>query len=271
MAIRRATTVKALLGASLAAAPAVTACDAGPSYQRWAATEGAAGRINLEDVQTAFRSTSSVTDFERMVNEIYEGDGIVLIRAEQNGDSMSLEGWEDLNRSGAIENEGDDLLFSIVRASELQQHEMRGYGANSYYHQPFGAGDFLFTYMLLGVASSPGGRYHHEASRTGYDNLTRQRAGFRSSEAFRVQVSRNTEFFGRQASFTGSRYDQAGRSLSAPRQRYLSSQRSSGAFKSSGTGVRSARAVSGFMGGGGGSPLGRLGVYGPQGKSRRKK
>ena len=126
---QRSTALKMLLGASLVATPAAAACDPGPSYQRWAATEGAAGRINLEDVQTAFRSTSSVTDFERMVNEIYEGDGIVLIRAEQNGESMSLEGWEDLNQSGVIENNEDDLLFSIVRAGGLHQHEMRGYGA----------------------------------------------------------------------------------------------------------------------------------------------
>ena len=94
MVAKRATTLKMLLGASLVATPAAAAGDPGPSYQRWAATEGAAGRINIEDVQTAFRSTSSVTDFERMVNEIYEGDGIVLIRAKQNGESMSLEGWE---------------------------------------------------------------------------------------------------------------------------------------------------------------------------------
>ena len=255
MAKHRRVTANLLMGATLASAPVAAACDPGPSYQRWAATEGAAGRINLEDVQTAFRSTSSVIDFERMVNEIYEGDGIVLIRAEQNGESMSLEGWEDLNKSGVIENDEDDVLFSIVRAGALHQHEMRGYGANSYYHHPFGAGDFLFTYMMLGMATSPGGRYYHETSRTGYDNLTRQRATFRGSDAFKGQVSRNTAFFGRQASFTGSGYAQAGRGLSTSRQQYLSFQRSSGAFKTSGTAVRSAYAVSGFVGGGGASPL----------------
>ena len=216
MAKHRRVTANLLMGATLASAPIAAACDPGPSYQRWAATEGAAGRINLEDVQTAFRSTSSVIDFERMVNEIYEGDGIVLIRAEQNGESMSLEGWEDLNKSGVIENDEDDVLFSIVRAGALHQHEI---------------------------------------SRTGYDNLTRQRATFRSSDAFKGQVSRNTAFFGRQASFAGSGYAQAGRGLSTSRQQYLSFQRSSGAFKTSGTAVRSAYAVSGFVGGGGASPF----------------
>ena len=193
---RRNSVTAVVVGVGLVSAPAAVACDPGPSYERWASTEGAAGRINLEDVQTAFRSTSSVTDFERLVNEIYEGEGIVLIRAEQNGESMMLEAWEGLNGSGAIERDGDDLLFSIVRANELQQHEMRGYGVNDYYHQPFGAGDFLFTYMLLSMASSPGGRYYYQTTPTGYDNLTWQRAGFRSSEAYRGQVSRNTEFSG---------------------------------------------------------------------------
>ena len=155
-----------------------------------------------------------------------------------------------------IERDGDDLLFSIVRANELQQHEMRGYGVNDYYHQPFGAGDFLFTYMLLSMASSPGGRYYYQTTPTGYDNLDMAESRVPKLRG----VSRpggpgNTEFFGRQASFAGSRYTQASRSVSASRQRYMSSQRSTGAFKTSGTSVRSARAVSGFMGGGGAGPL----------------
>ena len=179
----------------------------------------------------------------------------MLIRAEQNGESMMLEAWEDLNGSGAIERGEDDLLFSIVRANELQQHEMRGYGVNDYYHQPFGAGHFLFTYMLLSTTSTPGVRYHYQTTRTGYDNLSRQRAAYRGSAAYRGQVARNTEFFGRQASFAGSRYTQASKSVTAARQQYMNSQRSGGGFKTSGTSVRSARAVSGFMGGGGARPL----------------
>ena len=136
-----------------------------------------------------------------------------------------------------------------------QHPEASGNGVNGYYHQPFGVGDFLFTYMLLSMASSPGGWYYYQTTPTAYDNLARHRTTFRSSSQYRGQVTRNTEFFGRQASFAGSRYSQASRSVSASRQRHVSSQRLTGEFKGSGTAVRSARSVSGYMGGGDATPL----------------
>ena len=93
-----------LAGVSLLAAPVAAACDSGPTYEDWAATDGAAGRINLDEVQQAFKDSNSATEFEKRVNEIYEGDGIVLIRVEQDGNRTNLEGWEDLNKSKEIED-----------------------------------------------------------------------------------------------------------------------------------------------------------------------
>ena len=49
-----------LTGTMVAAAPVLAACDSGPSYDEWAATDGAAGRINLEDVQEAFKESEDV-------------------------------------------------------------------------------------------------------------------------------------------------------------------------------------------------------------------
>ena len=70
--------IRATAGLAVAAAPVAAACSSGPtssgpSYEDWATTDGAAGRINLEDVQTAFKESESVTDFEKRVNEIFEG------------------------------------------------------------------------------------------------------------------------------------------------------------------------------------------------------
>lgn len=252
------TTVAALAGASLLAAPVAAACSDGPSHEEWAATDGAAGRINLDEVQKAFKDAESPTDFEKRVNEIYEGDGIVLIRVEQDGERMELEGWEDLNRSREIEDATDDRLFSIVRANE--RHEMRGYGANGYYNNSFGAGNFLFTYMLLSTFSPFGGRYYYHTTPARYNTINRNRTNYRNSGVYRSQVSRNSQYFSKQKSFAGSNYAQAGRNVSSSRQTYLSSQKSTGAFKSSGTGVRSSwgggsrslgRSSGGFSGGGG--------------------
>ena len=259
---RRRTTKKTLAmlaGAALLVAPAAAACDSGPSYEQWAETDGAAGRINLDAVQDAFKDASSATDFENRVNEIYEGDGIVLIRVEQQGSRTILEGWEDLNKSKAIEDAEDDKLFSIVE--DNGQHEMRGYGANSYYHHGFGAGDFLFTYLI--VSSLTGPRYVYYTPVNRYDTISNNRTQYRNSSKYQSQVSRNSNYFSKQKTFQGSQYDQASKNTSASRQKYLSSQKTTGTYKSSSTGVRSSwgsrssstsslsRSSSGFTGGGG--------------------
>ena len=254
---RRKSTVAMLAGVSLLAAPVAAACDSGPTYEDWAATDGAAGRINLEEVQEAFKDSDSATEFEKRVNEIYEGDGIVLIRVEQDGSRTNLEGWEDLNKSKEIEDGIDDRLFSIVKNDD--QHEMRGYGANSYYHSGFGPGNFLFTYMSL---SSFGPRYSYYTPISRYDSINRGRSNYRNSSGYRNQVSKNTSYFNKQKSFSGSNYNQASKNISSSRTSYQNSQRSTGSFKSSGTGVRSSwgssarsssfgRSSSGFTGGGG--------------------
>ena len=147
----------ALAGTMVAGGPMMAACSSGPTYDQWAATDGAAGRINLDDVQQAFKSANSVTDFEQRVNQIYEGDGIVLVRAKQEPDGLLLEGWEDLDGNYEISDAQDDLLFTILERNK--QHEMRGYGANSYYNSGFGAGNFLFTYMIIS-SLSPRGYYY---------------------------------------------------------------------------------------------------------------
>ena len=254
---RTKSTMAMLAGVSLLAAPVAAACDSGPSYEDWAATDGAAGRINLDEVQEAFKKSDSATDFEKRVNEIYEGDGIVIIRVEQDGSRTTLEGWEDLDKSKEIEDANDDRLFSIVKDND--QHEMRGYGSNGYYHNSFGAGNFLFTYMIL---SSFGPRYSYYTPVTRYDSISRNRSNYRNGTSYRNQVSKNTSYFNKQKSFAGSNYDQASKNVSSSRQSYLNSQRSTGNFKSSTTGVRSSwgsssrgssfgRSSSGFTGGGG--------------------
>ena len=218
----------------------------------------------MDEVQDAFKKSSSATEFEERVNEIYEGDGIILVRVDQDGDRLTLEGWEDLDKSKQIEDGSDDLLFSIVQNNE--QHEMRGYGANGYYHSSFGAGDFLFTYMLLSAFNPIGGRYYYSTPINRYDSISRSRAQYRNSNAYQSQVGKNTSYFSRQKSFAGSSYDQAARNVSSSRQTYLSSQRSTGSFRSSATGVRSSwgstsrsstlgRSTSGFTGGGGSARL----------------
>ena len=253
------------LGGIVAAAPLIAACASGPSYDQWAATDGAAGAINLDDVQDAFKKSKSATDFERRVNEIYEGDGLVLIRASQDGDALTLEGWEDLSGNNEIDDAQDDQLFSIVKGSN-NEYDMRGHNRNGYYGSHFGAGNFLMTYMLIS-AISPRGYYYSTPISRG-TAMRSQRGTYRQTSSYSRQVGRNTSFAGKQASFAGSRYQQAKGNVSSNRRTYQSAQRSSGSFKNSKSISRgrsgSSRSFFGSSRGGGRGGGGSMKVLGPR-------
>ena len=238
--------MRTLAGTLIATGPVLAACSIGPTYDQWAATDGAAGRINLDEVQNAFKKSESASDFERRVNEIYEGDGLVLIRAKREDKGLQVvEGWEDLGQpaNNEIDDATDDLLFTIVQGEK--EHELRGHGANGYYRQPFGGGGFLFGYMV-GSAFAPRGYYYSTPRTYARDRLRPQRTRYRSTARYNSQVSRNSRHFNQQKKFAGSRYNQP---KSTARQSYLGSQKSTGNFKSSGTGVRSSWGSRGRTGG----------------------
>ena len=239
------------LGGLVVVAPMIAAYG-GPSYDEWATTDGAAGRINLDDVQQAFKDSKSATDFEERVNQIYEGDGLVLVRARQNGSLLTLEGWEDLNNSSGIGDEADDLLFSIVKGTN-DEYDMQGYHANGYYHSHFGAGDFLFAYMLTS-AISPRGYYYSTPVSQG-PAMRNVRTTYRQSESYSQQVQRNTYYNATQPTLRGSQYEQSRSNVSSNRTSYQQTQKTGGAFKTSNS---VSRRVSGSYhcsddGGGGGA------------------
>ena len=259
-------------GSLLAGAPLLAACGGGPSYSQWAATDGAAGRINLDDVQEAFKESNSATEFETKVNEIYEGDGIILIRARQDGQRLTLEGWEDLDGNSRIDDGADDQLFAIIK--ENDQHQLRGYHANSYYHSHFGAGDFLFTYLLFSsLGGFGGGPYYYQTTPNRGTTIRQERTAYRSSGRYNTQLERNSQYTSRQQTFAGSRYQEAGRNVSSGRQTYQQTQRQSGAFRSSGALTRSSSSSSisrsAGSGAGSGSSISRSGGGGFSGGGGR--
>ena len=253
MAIRPGKLGRAVFsGGIIVTAPLIAGCSSGPSYNDWAATDGAAGRINLEDVQEAFKDSKSVTEFETRVNQIYEGDGLIFIRSRQDGGKLTVEGWEDLNGNNNIDDAQDDRLFSIVR--ENDQLEMRGHHANGYYRNGFGGSDLLFTYLIFSSLNRP--FYQTPISRGA--TMRQQRTTYRQSSNYSNQVSRNGRFSSQQQRFAGSRYQQASRNTSSGRQTYQQTQRSTGAFRNSSSISRgstrssaSRRSGGSFRGGGG--------------------
>ena len=116
---------------------------------------------------------------------------------------------------------------------------MRGYGANSYYNSGFGGGNFLFTYMMIS-AMSPMGYYYNTPVSYARGPLNSSRSRYRNSSGYRNQVTRNSRYFTKQnTGFNKSKYNSSGKNLGTARTSYKAKQKSTGAFKTSATGVRS--------------------------------
>jgi hypothetical protein len=228
MARRRKMSLSLVLGASMmVAGPVIAGCSSGVSADQWAATEGAIGRINMEEVENAFKKSETVEQFEKRLNEIYEGDGIVLVRAKDEDGKRVIEGFEDLDRDFDLDPARDDLLFTIT--NEGGTNDLRGQGANQHYRSSFGGGNFLFTYLLF--SSLGRGGYGYYTPRGRVPQMESQRNTYRSSTAYTGgQVQRNSSYYSKQRASTG---------LSSNRTSYIGNTKTSGAFRTSNTGVRS--------------------------------
>jgi hypothetical protein len=217
-------------------------------YEAWAETDGAAGRINMQAVQQAFEQASDPSDFEDRINRIYEGEHPILIKVYNAGQGQHVEGWEDLNDDGNITDNEDDKLFTLMRNANGGAN-LRGHGANSYYHHsypmhynPMGG---FWTGFLVANMLRPGwgGYYTPMARRSVIVNNTRS---YRSSQGYAAQRNANRSFFAGQRA-TNPNFAKAGRNVSGARQSFRSSVRGSGGnFRSSGGLGRSG----GFRGGG---------------------
>lgn len=241
-----------LLGAGMVVAgPVIAGCTPGRvSADKWAATEGAIGRMNMVEVEEAFKKSRTVEQFEKRLNEIYEGDGLVLIRAKDEDGKRIIEGYEDLNRDADINPDQDDLLFTIT--NENQSNELRGNGANRHYRSGFGGGNFLFTFLIFSSLTRGGFGYNTPRSRG--PQMRTERAGYRNSSAYAGgrgggQVQRNSNYYNRQRARNPNAYNSAGRNLSPARNSYIGGQKASGAFRSSNTGVRAGFGKFGGRGG----------------------
>jgi hypothetical protein len=209
--------------------------------QVWVESDGAAGRINMDDVQQAYRDAYTadgfqVEKFEQRVNEIYEGDNVVLVRVDRAGDTATISGWEDLNGDKQAVEGVDDKLFTITQdLRDGGNYTTQGHGANGYYHSvsPFGG---FFTGLLIGNLLS-GGRTTYVTSPARYDALNSSRASYRGNSGYSAQQSRNAAY----GSSIGSRFGNAAASqtVSPARSSYQTRQVNSGAFRSSGSSSRS--------------------------------
>jgi len=238
------------LAAGVATASAVAGCGGDPSA-------GEMGHINMDAVKEAFEKNTSVEDFEKRVNEIFEGDGLVIFKADKVEGGFEYNAYEDLNKDKLISS-SDDKLFTISVANGTAT--LKGAGVNSYYseswpyepdeeelaavkkeenpggthttHRYRGGSSFLMWYAL----GRWGGGYHTPAS--GYSAMSSHRSSYRGSSAYASQVKANSAYQTSAAKRYGAGFRSASNQVSSSRSSRISSSRSSGARSSSGGSFR---------------------------------
>ncbi|VGO16492.1 hypothetical protein PDESU_05083 [Pontiella desulfatans] len=199
----------------------------------------AEGIINLNEVRDSFRATHEMAVFEQRVNEIYEGEQMVVFEAKEVGNGFQLLAREDLDGSKST-TASDDLLFTLSVMG--REATLKGHGANDYYketwlyeppadaaervrevhhHSSFASSPFFWWWLL-----SPGwGGYYTPMAR--YDSMYAYRGGYRNSGAYRDQVSRNTSY----ARSKSSSFRNTSSTMSSQRKSYVSKMPSTSGYK----------------------------------------
>ena len=234
-----------LLAAGAATAPLLVGC--GDNDQdKWADAPGTQGHVNLDAVKEAFQKNPRYDDFEKRVNEIFEGDRLVIFQSESVPGGFKYTATEDLDADKKI-GPDDDTLFTLLVAEGTAT--LKGAGVSSYYSQswPYDPAKeaeketetkatashhhhhgthFYHWYGYRGYRW--GGRYYTPAPQ--YDATSRHRDTYRATPAFRSQVVANAAFENRMATRYGSGFR---KTPSTARNAYISKNRGSASHDSS--------------------------------------
>jgi hypothetical protein len=125
------------LAASVGAA-SVTACGGPKGNERWVATEDTTVEIDWDAINQAYKDAEGPEDFERRVNEIYEGEEIISVSVKDLDDKTQVvTGFFDKDEDGAIAD--GEKVFTIQRDivdPNKAQYAISGHGAYGSYHSP---------------------------------------------------------------------------------------------------------------------------------------
>ena len=195
------------------------------AQQDFMTTDVATGRINLDAVKDALETSQDLNEFEKKVNEIYEGDNLVLIMLEDKESQIIISGFEDLNRSNAIEVAEDDKLFSITVKEE--NYEVYGHSSNDYYYYDRDNDDDNnrpFMFWLLHRQHSTSDQIMYQTNPKRAAQMQRDRDRFRSSSAYSAQLSANKAFFNQQRARNPQAFSSGTKNLSSQRSTYRQKQ-----------------------------------------------
>jgi len=204
----------AVLGAS--ASVCLTGCSSSGVKEHYVSPEiqGAAQKINLEEVQKAFFETkgdkdfnSKMASFEKRVNEIYDGEGVVALDATHENDRLTVIGYIDKDKKPGFQA-GDEKLFAIEQTGAVVNNELpyrvAGSDGRPYYegHRSILDNPFVQMMVMSHLMNSWGGRYNTPYSN--YGGLMGYRNTWRQTPQYTQQKTANEGFFSRFKTKAGS-------------------------------------------------------------------
>jgi hypothetical protein len=185
--------------------PSLTSCSLSGPTERYVSphVEGEAAKINLDAVQKAFWETKGgdlntwMGNFEKRVNEIYDGKEIVSIDATRQNGHLVVTGYIDSQKKQGYVT-GDEKLFTIEQTGDAVNNQMpyrvSGQNGQVYYEGQHSILDNPFFQALLisHMMSGWGGHYYTPYDR--YGMLDGYRTTYRQSPSYGQQEALNRDF-----------------------------------------------------------------------------
>ena len=191
-----------VLGATLLGGS--TACETPEQLKnndRWATTENTNVAIDWDKINEAYKQASGPEDFERRVNEIYEGDEVISVAVRDEGDrSQLVTGFFDRNKDGKADE--PEKIFTIKReitGEGAGQYQTVGYGAYYGYHSPFFSivSGMMVGSMLSSMFMPSYAPVAYVTSPSRVDTLRTSRSTFRAANPARFnKASRSGRSYG---------------------------------------------------------------------------
>ncbi len=220
---------------------------------KWTNSPGTSGFINLDEIQKASLENQKTEDFEKRVNEIFEGDNIILLDVQGQQNGFIITAVEDLNDNAQLDvvpnaqnssGTGDEVVFQLtVRGSGANNAILQGKGVNKDFKSTFNypmpnidRNNAQTHYRQYGYYPYysyyyyyPGYRYYTPRRR--YGILDNHVSSYRTSPSYRNQVEKNNTYM---AGYS-SRYPGSSSTFGKPsltRANYINKTASSPGFQS---------------------------------------
>jgi len=189
----------------------ISACGGPRGNERWVATENTNVEIDWDAINQAYKDAEGPEDFERRVNEIYEGDEIVSVSVRDLDDKTQVvTGFFDKDENGEVAD--GEKIFTIQRDivdPNKAQYAINGHGAYGHYHSPMW--DIASGMMMGAMLSSmfmPGYRpmytTPYATSPASRSALASQRANYRAANPGKFAKSGSGRSYGGRGGAWGS-------------------------------------------------------------------